>query len=805
MMLLGSMAALTNGASVRIWNQKPSPLVSLVFQIGTPQQGKSRLFAIAEEIFETCDDVVEEMVKEEAQTKAAEDEATPGDVDSSVTVKSITLQSFTFTEFFYACSASYPQVESKSLDLPSRLWYGNAMNLDEAYGFLDGLGLLGPRNEKDRTPSVNASTLNCLIQSGKTRRSTRTGVSYGGEGRDRHVSLSILGNGHPSKLIPMERGSVGCHTAATKERFLFCLDRAVVRHAALPDDCALPGGVTAWTWLPLTSQQAQSFGWQMYWQSPKRAEEDGLAGDDAVGEVTQADATFVGPSGGYAIQLPDGTASRLRYQVVGADALGAQLVRTEWRISSRWRLDDPTEHVRCAARRVAVLFAKKPHYVLSWEEEARKVLLGNQVVQAIRAAQNSGDSSVAALHANAAGLQGVCAALVAVLEYAGGGGKLDDQGMPIIRVEHVHLARRLVEVNLRIREAFRAPVDLGSEAEIPENAEELRQRLATPVSGAGSRGRFAAPFLSQLAPVPELDAGASGNQVPLLASDDGEGNGGDGIADRVDGSGSGSALHGSGDGGAIGRGGDDGGASLFSPAGAAHVDAGAGEDGGRLREVREDGLRALTFEDFSTQERFDEAGFGPDGAMILSLTQGSRVFRDRVLLRRVLSSGQESGCVTQIVDNWAQAAPATQTGRRGASGRGAKRARVRPSKQEVQAVLTAAFEQFPRLGAFDDGSDVTFTLKAWGEGSEAHIKYHNELMQCCLLSLSEVSAKRATFVDSRPAKRGREASSVEDAAMQSSGERADAGRQPRGSTLPLGRRVAEAPVAAPPRPCRASS
>ena len=45
MMLLGSMAALTNGASVRIWNQKPSPLASLVFQLGTPQQGKSRLFA----------------------------------------------------------------------------------------------------------------------------------------------------------------------------------------------------------------------------------------------------------------------------------------------------------------------------------------------------------------------------------------------------------------------------------------------------------------------------------------------------------------------------------------------------------------------------------------------------------------------------------------------------------------------------------------------------------------------------------------------------------------------------------------
>ena len=46
MMALGSMASLTNGATVRLWSQKPTPLVACVFQVGQPQQGKSRLFAV---------------------------------------------------------------------------------------------------------------------------------------------------------------------------------------------------------------------------------------------------------------------------------------------------------------------------------------------------------------------------------------------------------------------------------------------------------------------------------------------------------------------------------------------------------------------------------------------------------------------------------------------------------------------------------------------------------------------------------------------------------------------------------------
>ena len=61
---------------------------------------------------------------------------------------------------------------------------------------------------------------------------------------------------------------VGCHTACTKERFLIALDHSTARHAALSDDTALPDGVTAWTWLPLTHHQAAAFGLQSVLDDP---------------------------------------------------------------------------------------------------------------------------------------------------------------------------------------------------------------------------------------------------------------------------------------------------------------------------------------------------------------------------------------------------------------------------------------------------------------------------------------------------------------------------------------------------------
>ena len=68
---------------------------------------------------------------------------------------------------------------------------------------------------------------------------------------------------------------------------------------------------------------------------------------------------------------------------------------------------------------------------------------GNQVAQNVRAVCVEDDAADAALHANAAGQEGVLAACLAMLEMAGGGGRFDGNGQLLITVEHVQAFRLL--------------------------------------------------------------------------------------------------------------------------------------------------------------------------------------------------------------------------------------------------------------------------------------------------------------------------------------------------------------------------
>ena len=127
MVLLGAMAALTNGATVKLWSQKPTPL-------GDPQSGKSRLFGICEEVFDSCDDVISDHVKRMADDYEDESAAAAQGAElpamQPATVRRITLQSFTFPEFFYRCSGEYPMLEFVEGDKRARsnfnqpVWFG---------------------------------------------------------------------------------------------------------------------------------------------------------------------------------------------------------------------------------------------------------------------------------------------------------------------------------------------------------------------------------------------------------------------------------------------------------------------------------------------------------------------------------------------------------------------------------------------------------------------------------------------------------------------------------------------------------
>ena len=66
------------------------------------------------------------------------------------------------------------------------------------------------------------------------------------------------------------------------------------------------------------------------------------------------------------------------------------------------------------------------------------------------------DSSVAALHAKAAGQQGVSAGAMAGLDLAAGGAVMDPTtNLPMVTVEHVNCVRRLVDISVRIRDMWR--------------------------------------------------------------------------------------------------------------------------------------------------------------------------------------------------------------------------------------------------------------------------------------------------------------------------------------------------------------
>ena len=185
-----------------------------------------------------------------------------------------------------------------------RLWYGQAFGLDEAYEWLENLSLIGCPGEKSIATSINphTSTLNTLIARGKTKRAARTSTSYEGKASQR-VSFSVLGNGHPTRIIAMERNLEGQRTAATRERFMMCVNSSVARRDALPESMLVADpDLPAFTWLPLTTLQAAIFKREGVVNNPKYFA-------NSVAESQDADQE------GYPIAFRDGVPSRIRYKV----------------------------------------------------------------------------------------------------------------------------------------------------------------------------------------------------------------------------------------------------------------------------------------------------------------------------------------------------------------------------------------------------------------------------------------------------------------------------------------------------------
>ena len=136
-------------------------------------------------------------------------------------------------------------------------------------------------------------------------------------------------------------------------------------------------------------------------------------------------------------------------------------------------------------------------------------------------------------------------------------------------------------------------------------------------------------------------------------------------------------------------------------------------------------------------EVLDLKGLGDEGAMLLPMTSGQQLFQDRALFRRLLMSGKSHTRVSSLVDNYTVNVVDICS---------KKRKRQRPTAKDVVLVLQAAFAKFPRLGAYSArGGEREVVLNTWPKSETGQVLFHNELMQCCGLTLRELSQKRASF------------------------------------------------------------
>ena len=96
-------------------------------------------------------------------------------------------------------------------------------------------------------PADAASEFNKLMQTGHTSMTTKTAGAFG-QGSDETVSIGISGNGHPSVVVPMLRGSLGTDAVATSYRLLFASGRPVEPHSPPPLRLQTPPEFKRWQW-----------------------------------------------------------------------------------------------------------------------------------------------------------------------------------------------------------------------------------------------------------------------------------------------------------------------------------------------------------------------------------------------------------------------------------------------------------------------------------------------------------------------------------------------------------------------------
>ncbi|CAK0801158.1 unnamed protein product [Prorocentrum cordatum] len=378
--LIAAMAPLTNGANIKTFPGSPTQLNVVAVLTNFPQTRKSQMTKLAKEIGDCLDAKI--LAKLEAKV-AEELEARNRPVDiggpgappkAPPRVASAVLASFTPAKFFEKMSGDAQQLDNaEDVGLPSLLGsvhLGRLANADEVYAPFAAFGLIRDDSHRSstnaQTVNEHAGTLNRLLQWGECPRATKSSGSYGG-GLTPAVSLAWLGNIHPEIAVPMDRGALGSHAGATKERMFFYTGRPEPPHSALPDAYELPENHA---WAELDVDMAVLSGMKELIGDPEAAEQAQLPrarahADEAPEEGGDRSVRYRPDAEGFLFTMPDGVPSRLRYCWANDEWVA------EYRIGNKNIPLPPSHEIAAAAERVSTLFSKAGETVTLSEVAAK--------------------------------------------------------------------------------------------------------------------------------------------------------------------------------------------------------------------------------------------------------------------------------------------------------------------------------------------------------------------------------------------------------------------------------------------------
>ena len=534
------------------------------------------------------------------------------------------------------------------------------------------------------------------------QRDTRTSGNFGGP-QAGSVNLQILGNIHWLMLMLLERGSFGVDVQQAKARAVYVAGEATKRHADLPSDFILPESVPArFTWLPLTARLAGAFGWEKFYQKPDVAEQELSKCDHSenVGAAKEGH-RYVGPVGGYKVELRDGVIVRLRFSVDEEATM-----HTEYRISSRWSLPSPIKKLLEAVERVFRYFENKPHHVIPFDEAARQHLLGCQLEQSLLVDDSCkvGDTIGEAQHGQAAGQIGIYGALLAILRWAA----TPSAAAPAeirVAMKDIELAEIIIRVSLAIKKELRAEVGGASASQTGLYIAPEHRALTLDVENAG----FANPYSTQTdGPTQVVADGA-------VAGGDARGSDQIGVRDHIVAS------------------------SAATPVGippSADDSLGATDDESSSEHPGGDPI--LTFEDLPSEEAFYAQGLGNGGAHLCKDAVKPLVIEDRRLMRKLFMQGKSSLSLKSICD--------------------IRHAKGRCTSVCVAPLLMAFAAQFPRLVVYESSNLHFREFPQDGRGQDL---MHNDCMSAVRLTLKQVSEARVKWMSVVSVKRELDESGAE--------------------------------------------